>query len=84
ICGELLKGFPDLRFELKDTISDEKGVAVEWTLVGTHEGLFMGVQPTNKKIEVKGTTIFRISDHKIISAAEYWNPSLLFNQIKEL
>jgi len=82
ICGEFLKGFPDLRFELKDTIADENGVAVEWTLLGTHKGLFMGVQPTNKNIEIKGATIFQISDHKIVSACEYWNPTLLFNQIK--
>ncbi len=82
ICGEFLKGFPDMKYELRDTVADDKRVAAEWTLTGTHTGMFMGASPSNKVISVKGATVFQVADHKIISAVEYWNPAMLFDQLK--
>ena len=35
-----------------DIVADEDKVAVKWDLTGTHDGDFMGIKPTNKKISV--------------------------------
>jgi predicted ester cyclase len=40
---------------------------VSWT--ATHQGPFLGIPPTGKKILVAGTGIFRVADGKI---AEEW------------
>ena len=33
-------------------VADEDKVAVKWDLTGTHDGDFMGIKPTSKKISV--------------------------------
>jgi steroid delta-isomerase-like uncharacterized protein len=50
-------GFPDLNFEIEDTVAEQDKVVVCWTFSGTHKGDFMGVPPTNKKVSVDGITI---------------------------
>ena len=46
------KGFSDVQWHIIDMIADEDKVAVHWDLTGTHDGEFMGIKPTNKKISV--------------------------------
>ena len=46
------KGFSDVQWHITDMVADEDKVAVKWNLTGTHDGEFMGIQPTNKKISV--------------------------------
>ncbi len=46
------KGFSDVQWHIIDMIADEDKVAVRWELTGTHDGEFMGIKPTNKKISV--------------------------------
>ncbi len=46
------KGFSDVQWHIIDMIADEDKVAVRWDLTGTHDGEFMGIKPTNKKISV--------------------------------
>ena len=42
---------------------------------GTHQGTFLGVAPTGKKIEVKAMNFYRLSDGQIIE--EHGLPDLL-------
>lgn len=46
------KGFSDVQWHIKDMVADKDKVAVMWDLVGTHDGEFMGIKPTGKKISV--------------------------------
>ena len=46
------KGFSDVKWYIKDLVADKEKVAVKWELTGTHDGEFMGIKPTNKKISV--------------------------------
>ena len=46
------KGFSDVQWHITDMVADEDKVAVKWNLTATHDGDFMGVKPTNKKISV--------------------------------
>ena len=43
-----------------------------YTLTGTHDGEFMGVAPTGKKIEINGIQIGRFENGKIV---ERWGSS---------
>ena len=46
------KGFSDVQWHITDMVADEDKVAVKWDLTGTHDGEFMGIAPTGKKISV--------------------------------
>ncbi len=46
------KGFSDVQWHIKDMIADSDKVAVQWELSATHDGEFMNIKPTNKKISV--------------------------------
>lgn len=45
------KGFSDVHWKLEEMIADEDKVAVRWTLTGTHDGNFMGLDATGTKIK---------------------------------
>lgn len=45
-------GFSDVQWHIADMVADKDKVAVKWDLTGTHDGDFMGIKPTGKKISV--------------------------------
>jgi predicted ester cyclase len=61
--------FPDFHFRLEDMIVQGNKVAMRIPFTGTHQGKFMGLDPTGKKIDVSETLILRIEGGKI---AEMW------------
>ena len=46
------QGFSDVQWHIRDMAADEDKVAVRWDLTGTHDGDFLGIAPTNRKISV--------------------------------
>jgi steroid delta-isomerase-like uncharacterized protein len=60
----------DLQIVLEDHVAAEDKVVDRWTGHGTHQGEFMGMAPTGRKITATGISIHRIADGKI---AETWN-----------
>jgi steroid delta-isomerase-like uncharacterized protein len=74
-------GFSDLRFNIEDTIAERNEVVLHWTARGTHDGPFMGLQPTGKNATVSGTSIFRIDDGRIVEQWADWNLMSLMEQL---
>jgi steroid delta-isomerase-like uncharacterized protein len=68
----LKKGFPDAKIAPEQLVADDDNVAVAYTLSGTHEGEFQGIEPTQRRIEVRGVQIGRFEDGKIV---ERWGAS---------
>ena len=62
-------GFQDLEYIIEKLIVTNDYVAVYVTMTGTHAGVFFGINPTSKKIEVHQMQFERISDGKMI---EHW------------
>jgi len=58
-------GFPDLHLTIEETIAEWGTVVERLTGRGTHEGEFMGVAPTGKRVEFAGMGLFRIHEGKI-------------------
>lgn len=69
LIGMYRAGFPDLRFETGEMFAVDGKVAHHWTMRGTHEGEFMGISPTGRKVEAMGVEINHVRDGKI--AASY-------------
>jgi steroid delta-isomerase-like uncharacterized protein len=74
-------GFPDLHFTTEDMIAERNEVVVHWTARGTHKGPFLGMQPTNGKCNVSGTSISRIEGGKITEHWADWNLMSLMQQL---
>lgn len=75
------RGFPDLKFTIEDTIAERNEVVIHWTGRGTHSGPFLGMQPTNRKATVSGTSIYRIENSKIVEAWADWNLLSMMEQL---
>ena len=58
--------FPDNRHEVEDVVALDDKVVLRCTLTGTHEGPFMGIPPTGRKIEVNEIHIYRLKDGKAV------------------
>lgn len=56
------KGFSDVQWHITDMVAGKDKVAVKWELTGTHDGEFLGVKPTNKKISVCVMNFYYLND----------------------
>ena len=61
-------GFPDLHWTIEEMVAEGEKVAERLTARGTHEGEFMGVAPTGKRVEFQGMAIFHISEGKVLES----------------
>ena len=75
------RAFPDLHFTIDDTIAERDEVVLHWTARGTHSGPFLGMQPTNRKVTVTGTSIYRLEGNKIIEEYANWNLATMMAQL---
>ncbi|MDR3575252.1 MAG: ester cyclase [Anaerolineaceae bacterium] len=73
--------FPDLKYNLDDTIIKDDKVVTRWTAVGTHTGDFFGMPATNKHISMLGITIFLVRDNKIAELWDVWDQNGLMQQL---
>jgi steroid delta-isomerase-like uncharacterized protein len=58
--------FPDLHLVVDDMIDASGTVVYRFTARGTHQGPFMGVAPTGRRVRVDGIGIDRIRDGKTV------------------
>ena len=65
-----LAAFPDVRFTVEDLIAEGDRVVARLTQCGTHYGMFLGLPPTGKRVQITGIEIFRFAGGKIV---EHWN-----------
>lgn len=62
----LHEGFPDLEMSIDGVIAEGDLVSFYATEHGTHEGRFMGLEPTGREIEITGNVTHRLADGKIV------------------
>lgn len=74
-------GFPDLRFETGQMFAADGRVAHHWTMRGTHEGEFMGLEPTGNEVEAMGVEINHVENGKI---KESWTVSDAVTVMRQL
>lgn len=65
--------FPDIQIHLEAFIEQGDSVAFRWRSCGTHLGEYLGVPPTNRRIECWGITISRIINGAIVEDWASWN-----------
>lgn len=64
--------FPDAEMAVDALVSDGEHVSIAYRVTGTHQGEFLGVPATGRRIESRGLQIGRFQDGKIV---ERWGSS---------
>jgi predicted ester cyclase len=62
--------FPDSYFTVENMIGEGAKVATRKTFHGTHEGEFMGIPPTGRRVSIGLIDIVRISGGRVV---EHWS-----------
>jgi steroid delta-isomerase-like uncharacterized protein len=65
----LRAAFPDIRFTINEMVSEDDKVAVYFTMVGTHQGEFMGIPASGAAVSVEGFDLIRVRDGLCV---EHW------------
>ena len=76
--------FPDLEMTVEHVIAADDTVAFRAIERGTHEGEFMGIEPTGAEVEVAGIAIHRIEDGKVAETWAVWDVFGLLTQLGAL
>jgi steroid delta-isomerase-like uncharacterized protein len=80
--GAFLRGVPDLQIELRgEPIVGTDAVAWEWTFTGTNTGTWGGIPATNQHIQLKGFSLMRLRDGRIVALSSYYDTGTLNRQL---
>jgi predicted ester cyclase len=60
------RAFPDVHVTVIDNIAEGDKVVHQWVMAATHQGEFMGIHPTGKRLTWTGITIVRFANGKIV------------------
>ncbi|MFC6598373.1 ester cyclase [Kitasatospora paranensis] len=71
----------DFAFTVESLLADGDEVAVRWSWTGMHQGEFMGLPATDKKVEMTGVTIFRFQDGMIQEGWWQWDNVSVMRQL---
>jgi steroid delta-isomerase-like uncharacterized protein len=63
------KAFPDFHAEIHFQLADGDRVTTYKTYYGTHEGPFLGIAPTHRKIHFETVDVMRVQNGKI---TDHW------------
>jgi steroid delta-isomerase-like uncharacterized protein len=66
----LLNAFPDMQMQVDDLLASGEKTVARVTAKATHQGAFMGVPPTGKRVEVQLIDIMRFDDAGLVR--EHW------------
>lgn len=64
--------FPDLNVAVDHMVTDEENVAIAYTVTGTHQGDFLGVPATGRRVSARGVQISRFQNGQVV---ERWGSS---------
>ena len=76
-----LDAFGDAQLDILEQVVEGDRVASRIRMRGTHDGAFMGVPPTGRKVEVSGMRMDRIEGGRI---AEHWAVIDLFGLMRQI
>jgi steroid delta-isomerase-like uncharacterized protein len=71
---EFFAAVPDFEFVVERVTADGRVAAVQWRASGTFDGgPFQGVDPTGRRIELRGCDCVEVEDRKLVRNTAYWD-----------
>jgi steroid delta-isomerase-like uncharacterized protein len=77
-----LQAFPDLRNEIELILAEDDLVAAHQRWTGTHQGEFLGVLATGRRVEFTSTAVLRIREGLISQAWDEVDIAGLLTQLR--
>lgn len=77
----IFRAFPDLYFDITETVEEDEKVAILWVAHGTHKGKYDNIPATGKQLEVSGTTFFELRNGKVSKAVFLWDGAEMLRQM---
>jgi predicted ester cyclase len=81
VFGRLQRAFPDLHVEIEDLIAEGDKVVSRNTVTGTHEGEYMGLESTGRRVTYDEIFILRFAEDRIV---ETWGVVDVAAQMRQL
>jgi steroid delta-isomerase-like uncharacterized protein len=79
---ELFAAAPDLETTVTRVVAGEREAAVEWRMSGHFTGApFQGIDPTGKRLEMRGLDLLEIEDGLIVANTAYYDGMSFARQI---
>ena len=75
------KGFPDLRIEIKHVVEQGAIVMAEYDLLGTHEGPFVGNEPTGRAFRIQAVSVYEHDGELFFRETVYYDSASMFGQL---
>lgn len=66
-------GFSNVHFTIKDLFGSGNKLGKHWNFKGIHTGVFFGIKPTGKQVNIDGVTLVRMQRGKIAEEGILWN-----------
>jgi steroid delta-isomerase-like uncharacterized protein len=79
---ELFAAVPDLETTVTRVVAGETQAAVEWRMTGHFTGApFQGIDPTDRRVDMRGLDLFEVEDGKITSNTAYYDTMSFARQV---
>ncbi|MEO7047956.1 MAG: ester cyclase [Ferruginibacter sp.] len=69
--ANFLTGFSNIKFTIVDVFGQGDRLVKHWNFKGKHTGVFFGIAPTGKDVEVDAVTLVRMKDGKIAEETDF-------------
>ncbi len=84
LISAILAAFPDFYLHQKALYHSENAVVVEAVFGGTQNGVWAGIQPTGKPMEVQGVLIFVFERDDLVCEKVYFDHATVLRQLGAL
>jgi steroid delta-isomerase-like uncharacterized protein len=81
LYGYMREAFPDFHAVIHWQRADGDTVTTYKTYFGTHEGTFLGIQPTHRKIQFVTVDVMRVQNGKI---TDHWGVANLLSLMQQI
>ena len=81
LAQQVLAAFPDGTMTIEDMVAEGDKVATRKTFRGTHQGTYLGLPPTGRRVEVGLIDVVRFEEGK---AVEHWLEWDMFGMLQQL
>lgn len=66
-------GYSDFSVVINEMVAENNMIAIQWTVTGTNDGMILDREPTGKPVRIKGLTLARIEEGKIVEEWITWD-----------
>jgi len=78
---QIFVAFPDVHFTIDHLVAEGDKVMSMWTMRGTHQARFFGIEATGNSVVLGGGDVLRFADGKMIEHWDFFDVAGLYRQL---